>query len=384
MKYRKFGKLDWEISEVSLGVLRQEEAVAARGEINGRERVKAIRYAVDQGVNYINMGFPCYFDNPQEACGYVKEALSGGYRDKVKAAINIPSRGISSRQELDKALDGALRQFGLDKADFCMIEGVNRATWGALKSIDIASWASEASGSGKADHIGLAFHDDPHYLKDITEAYPQWAVIQIELSILDYRHHPGVGCFKFAEEHDIAVIATDITKAGRLLRNIPPNVRELLDKAPLEIDMEERCLRWVLSFDDVSSAQMSVQAEFNTAEQVRKYLAFMERMSPGDVDIWEVLDDARIREAYYANRDCPCSYCRCCMPCSYGVDIPRINELLNDEKMFSDSKIPKFQYNLENHQNAKCAQCSLCNRQCPKGFQLQRNVNEAYEKYANK
>jgi len=253
MRYRKLGKLDWDISEISVGVLRQEEA-AVTEKTDRTERIGAIRYAIDSGVNYINLGFPFYFGDHQKACEYIRESLSAGYREKVKAAINIPSGKVSSLPQLDNMIDEQLRLFDLDKADFCVIDGVNRAVWDKLKSTDITGLFSKIIASGRVDHFALGFHDDPHFLKGIIDTYPMWAFIQIELSILDYTHHPGVGCFTFAGEHDIAVISTDITKAGRLLKNIPEHVREVLDGSQSRMAREERYIRWVLGFEEVSSA----------------------------------------------------------------------------------------------------------------------------------
>ena len=381
MKYRRFGKLDWMISEISLGVLRLDEVVEEPCERNDRERIEAIRYAIDRGVNYINLGYPFYFEEPETAGAYVKEALGGGYRDKVKAAVNIPANEALSQRDLDNAVDRQVGFFGLDKADFCVIDGVDRTTWNTLKSVEIASWAPRVADVGKAEHVAIAFHDDAHYLKEICSAYPDWAFIQIELSILDYTHHPGVGAFTFSKELDCAVIATDITKAGRLLKNVPKEVGEIVDKSRLKMEREALYLSWALSHEEVSSVQLSVQSELRNIESAKKYLSHVEQFDSNDFGVWEKLAAAQIREAYYAKRDYQCTACRCCMPCPSGIDAPRIVELINNEKMFSDQKISEFQYNMENHQNTQCAQCGVCDKHCPKRIPLQKIVSGAYEKY---
>ena len=363
-------------------MLRLEDAAEPSEGTDSTDRVRTIRHAIDRGVNYINLGFPLYFKNPKKACEQVKDALGDGYRDKVKVAVNISSREIASQQDLDDALADQLRLFEIDKADFCMIDGVYRATWNNLKSIDIASWATRTIASGKVAHIGLNFHDDAHYLKNIIDTYPQWAVIQIEFSMLDYKHHPGVGAFKFAEKHGIAVIASDITKSGRLLKNIPESAQTVLDNSSLNLTREERCIRWTLGFKEIASALMSAQAEFNSTEHVEKYLSYINHFAPNDVDIWERLDATRIREAYYKYRDCLCTACRCCMPCPIGIDVPRIIELINDEKMFANSRIPKFQYISENHHEIKCTQCGICDKQCPRRFPLHLIVDLAEKRYS--
>ena len=382
MKYRRFGKLEWEISEVSLGLLRKEEAIAGLDAVTRPERVKAIRYAIDRGVNYVNMGYPFYFKNPQKECEYVTEALDDGYHNKIKLAINIPARGISSYQDLNKALNEQLRLFDIKKADFCVIDDIDAGTWDKIKSIDMESWVGESISSGIVGQVGIGFHDDPHFLKRILDACRQWAFIQVELSLVDYMHHPGVGCFNYAKEKDIAVIVSDVTKGGRLLKNIPEDILEIIKKSGKKMRQEERYIRWALSFENVSSALMSSYAEFSTVEQIGTYLAYIESFDPVDVDMWEMLEATKIREAYYAIRDCLCTTCRCCMPCPHGIDAPRIIELINEEKMFSDEGIPKLQYNLENHKKSKCTQCGICVKQCKKHFPIDEIVKKACEKYA--
>ena len=373
MKYRKFGKLDWEISELSSGVLRLEEIVSAPQEVNTDKRIAAIRCAIDHGVNYLNLGYPFYFKKPEESCKYIKEALADGYRDKIRLAINIPSRDITSKDDLDNSLADQLQWFELEKVDFCILDCVNRASWQKLKEIDVAAWANDVMSSGKADYMGITFHDDAYYLKEINDTYPNWAVVQIELSLLDYKHHPGVGGFTFTEQYGNAAVATDCTKSGRLLRNIPANVQQIWDQAKTWRSPAEWCVRWVLSFPEVTSVLMN----FESPEQVKEYLPYADAIKPGDVDVMEILQATRVREAYYANRFIQCTACRCCMPCKQCMDVPRIAELYNDYIIFKDEKIPRFLFYLEGHDRRICIQCGQCTHNCPKHLPLGDLINDA-------
>ncbi len=365
MKYRRFGKLDWEISVLSAGVLTFEEIVS-KGEISRTERIEAVRRAVDAGVNYINLGYPFCCENPDEACAYVKEALSDGYREKVRLALNIPAGDAKSAGDLDRRLDEQLRWFDLSRAEFCILDRVNRFVWDNLKKIDAAAWAARITASGKAGDMGLAFHDDAHYLKEINDCYPHWAVVQMELSLLDYKHHPGVGGFKFTQQYGNAVVATDVTKAGRLLRNIPQDVREIWERANPKRSVAEWCTRWTLGYDEVCSALIG----FESAAQVDEYLATIASFSAGDAGVWERLQASRVKDAYDARRFMPCTACRCCMPCENGIDAPRIVELYNDALLFSDDRLPKLLYQLEGHSDQDCLKCGKCAERCPKHLPL--------------
>jgi len=361
-------------------VLRLEEAVARPDETVAAERIDALRFAVDHGVNHINLGYPGYFANPEAACAYVRAALADGYREKVRTAVNIPSRGITAQSGLDKALDVQLGLFGLSKTDFCILDGVNRATWSGLKAVDIADWVRRAVMTGKTSFVGIAFHDDAYYLKEINDAHTEWAAVQMELSLLDYSHHPGVGGFRFTREYKNAVIATDCTKASRLLKNIPANVQEIWDRAEPGRTPAEWCVRWVLGFEEVASALI----DFKSVDQVKEYMSYAENVEAGGVEVPEMLQAARVRDAYCNNRQVPCTACRCCMPCCLDIDVPRIVELYNDALMFADDTIPGLLYSIEGHCPAVCSECGACMKHCPKHFPLSEIVGKAQRLFTNR
>ena len=371
MKYRKFGRLDWEISEISLGMFRLEDVVLETFDIN--ERIATLWSAVDQGVNYINLGYPFYFTHPQELCAPVRKVLAGSCRDKVKLAINIPVRGITGLEDLNHALDKQLKWFGLAKVDFCILDGVNRVTWDKLKDIGVDIWCKQIVDSGRVEYLGLAFHDDAHYLKEMHDIYPEWAVVQMELSMLDYKHHPGVGGFAYTQQYGTAVVATDSTKAGRLLKNTPTEVQEIWAGAKIKRTSDEWCLRWTLNFPEVSSVLINLES----VGQLKKYLSYIDTFHAGDADIWEMIQASAVREAYYKQREIQCTACRCCMPCSLDIDVPRILELYNDSTIFQDDRIPALLYRIEGHQDVDCTHCSLCGKSCPKHFPIDSILEKA-------
>src|SRR4030043_1259846 len=57
MKYRRFGKLDWEVSVLGFGVMRLPFIDEDPTNLNEAESIKMIRYAIDHGVNYLDLGY---------------------------------------------------------------------------------------------------------------------------------------------------------------------------------------------------------------------------------------------------------------------------------------------------------------------------------------
>ncbi len=65
MKYRKMGSLGWDVSALGFGAMRlpvdevkDEKKGEKKSSIKEDEAIEMIRYAIDNGVNYIDTAYP--------------------------------------------------------------------------------------------------------------------------------------------------------------------------------------------------------------------------------------------------------------------------------------------------------------------------------------
>jgi len=145
-------------------------------------------------------------------------------------------------------------------------------------------------------------------------------------------------------------------------------VAKLWASAPKKRTPAEWALQWVWNQPEVSVVLSGMSA----MEQVVENVTVADRSGPGALTADDLAFIDRVREAYLELSPIPCTGCGYCMPCSSGVEIPRIFDLYNTAIMYDDAPIARFFYRgptpsaLRQEQRAdQCIECGECVEACP-------------------
>lgn len=352
--------MEWEVSVLGFGVTRLPLKGKDPASIDDAESINILRYAIDHGVNYLNLDCKC------DICGYERLsrliclALQGDYRQKIKIAVNISCSLIISSRNIEYFLDNQLKWLHSESIDFFLLGGLNRETWPILNGLDILPWADSALADGRIGKLGFAFHDHFQSLREIIGAYDKWSLCQFEYSYMDIDHHPGIGGLKFAADKGLAVVVTNPLKGGWLTKEPPKSVAKVWANAPHKRTLAEWGLNWAWNLPEVST----VVSDMSTMKQVVENIDLADSAEADSLTVAEQVLISQVRDAYRKLRHVPCTSCRGCMPCPQGIDVPRIFELYNDAIMYDDIDSVRSIYNFEGHRIDNCNECGACLNAC--------------------
>lgn len=165
MKYRRFGRLDWEASALGFGVRNLPISKNNQSKTSEAESIKMITYAINHGINYLDLGGIYYSRQSERLVRLVSQVLQHGYREKIKVAITLPSLLINSHRDFNSHLNKQLQWLQMDAVDFCLLGGLNYESWAKIQKLGALQWAEGALSDGRIGKLGFSFHDDFQVLR---------------------------------------------------------------------------------------------------------------------------------------------------------------------------------------------------------------------------
>ena len=377
MLYRRFGKTEEMVSILGFGCMRfptfEEDGVE---KIDEEESMKMVRYAIDNGVNYLDTAYPYHGSGMEDGGGqsepFVAKVIKDGYREKVKVATKLPAWLIKTREDMDRYLNEQLERLEVDCIDFYLLHSLNHGTWENLKRLGVDEFLDSAIEDGRIKHAGFSYHDKPEYFNEIIDYY-DFSFCQIQFNYLDEDYQAGLDGLEYAASKDLGVVIMEPLRGGKLVENLPVEAEEEFNNFSKDRTPAEWALRWVWDHEEVSI----VLSGMSTMEQVVENVEVAKDAEAGSFSKEELALVESIKEIFESKEKVNCTACGYCMPCPNGVDIPKNFSSYNNYYIFNDSgeyeKIDK-KARAEN-----CIKCGICEEHCPQNIEIMEEMDNIKE-----
>ena len=368
MEYRRFGKLDWEVSALGFGAMRLPTTGGGPENIDETAAIDMIRYAIDHGVNYLDTAYLYHGGESERLVGM---ALKDGYRERMRLATKMPIRIVEKAEDFDRFFNEQMERLQVDKLDFYLFHGLRAETWHNVRDMGIIGWAEDKMAQGRFDHIGFSFHDSFTAFKEIVDDYDNWTLCQLQYNYMDVNFQAGRRGVEYAADKGLAVVVMEPLRGGKLSLDPPEKVAQVWEAAPEKRSPVDWALQWVWNQPEVSLALSGM----SKMEHVVENIVLADRSASGILSEEDLALINRVREAYKGSTPIPCTSCNYCMPCPSGVDIPGVLQVYNEAMTYNDIRTGRSRYGgargfkLEQLSD-RCTDCGECLEACPQGIDI--------------
>jgi hypothetical protein len=370
MKYRELGKDKVKVSQLGFGCMRFPTIGDDTKKINIEETTKLLKYAIDNGVNYIDTAFPYHGGMSESVVGEIlnKENL----RDKVYLTSKLSLWMVESKDKQDDFLNDQLKRTNQDYFDFYLVHALNKENWEKAKSYNTLKFLDKAKKEGKIKHVGFSFHDESIDLfKEIVDSY-DWDLVQIQYNYVDENYQAGKEGLEYCKSKNIGCVIMEPLKGGHLANSLPKKVEEEFKKSNKNESLAAWSFKWLLNQENVKVILSGMGAMEEVIDNIKSASTYeANSLSPEDKKTIEKATDIIKNK----NR-IPCTNCQYCQPCPQGVLIPKNFEYYNKYFYFDSEKSKNSVKNMyksvfsDSEKASACIECGLCETHCPQDLEI--------------
>lgn len=369
-----------------------------------------IDYALARGVNYFDTA-PVYGQGWSETV--TGKALKRHPREKFFIATKMSGTSDLSRDNMMAMYHRSFRNLQVDYIDFYLLHAIGGGGMELFNKRFIQNgmldFLIEERSRGRIRHLGWSFHGDIEVFNRVLEMHDRihWDFVQIQLNYVDWRHASAYNAdwqkamgddtnaeylYEELAERDIPVVVMEPLLGGRLA-SVTQNVLAQMKQKRREDSAAAWAFRFAGSFPKV----LTVLSGMTYKEHLDDNLRTFSPLVPLSDEESKFLED--VTESMKDSQNIPCTDCKYCMPCPYGIDIPGI--FLHYNKCVNHGNISKSSLDV-NYEKARrafligydrsvpklrqadhCIGCGQCISRCPQGISIplqMRRIDDYVEK----
>lgn len=378
MEMRQYRDTDVKVSLLGMGCMRLPKVDPEKEDIDYEKAQEIIDYAYANGVNYFDTAYG-YHGGQSEL--FVGQALKKYPRESFFLASKMPIWCVKEKSDVERIFNEQLQRCQTDYFDFYLFHSQNAANFQKCQEFGVYEFLSQMKAEGKIRRLGFSFHDTPEVLRHICDTYP-WDFAQIQLNYLDWEMQDAKTQYQILNDREIPVIVMEPVRGGVLAS--PCEAADILFR---EERPDKSVASWAIRFAASLPGVLTVLSGMSNMEQVRDNVDTMTRFEPLTDREREVIDEAL--EAYRKKDTVPCTGCRYCMDCPFGVDIPKMFSLYNHYVLDRDGEdyLEAYEAQPESQRADQCQACGACMEKCPQHIRIPDQmvtIRETVEKISTK
>ena len=278
---------------------------------------------------------------------------------------------VNSLEDAKRIFQEQLERLQTEYIDFYLLHCLDKEKWEKTLKLELIPYMEELQKQGKIRFFGFSFHDDFEVFKTIL-TYRNWDFCQIQYNYADTDIQAGDRGYDLAEELGVPMVIMEPVKGGALA-SLPEEVTVPFKDYNPEASTASWALRWVASKPNVKV----VLSGMSTPEQVADNLQTFQDFQPLSLKEKELV--AEVSSLIKQRTRNGCTGCAYCMPCPFGVNIPRNFHIWNELGMYGNAAGAKqayFKDLTEKERADQCHECGKCEEVCPQGLSIRENLKE--------
>ena len=374
---------------------------------NDQEEVnRLVDYAIEHGVNYFDTA-PMYMGGQSEVL--TGNALARHPRDKYYIATKMSNqnRRLWDFDEAVNMYHQSFQRLKTDHIDYYLLHSIGGGGVETLKdrfiNNGLLDFLLKEREAGRIRHLGFSYHGDVSafdWLLDRNDEY-HWDFVQIQMNFLDWRHASlNTGGWKKdadaeylynkCEKLDIQCVVMEPLRGGAFGRMAQELTDQLRARRP-DDSTARWAFRWVGSYPNILTTLSGMNRMDHLEDNIKTF-------SP--LEICTEAENALladIADQMSGFPTIPCTTCSYCMPCPYGVDIPKnfayYNEAVTDHVLplpapTAANYTEQQQKFIEGYRKAlpdaatwarACQDCEECLSKCPQQIRIPNQMSRIVE-----